>query len=376
METIDKYIEREQETLNCLICNQMFSTSHNKKEHLLGRGHLLKLMNGFEQFKNERGGGGGGDETRATYEFRTSESGTNEFGGGEFGSNEYGDGGDFGMNEFGGGGNGEYGTDVFESSEFEAGNAVAPHSISATNHHHIQRANSGGLSTATTAAANPYSPSFRDNLHTDSSNATTEDYSWNSPGRSTATPEMSSSNNNNNQSVNHSFNKTAPAISAVAAESPPPPPPPPLLSLAINHSKDALFGAMEPSEALEAPAASSVAAGDPPVDYGSGSLFDDAELNGGAETIKLGDMGVADVPVERSEFDMTKLDLPDDFNIAHDYLNELQACKLDQISPSFGYQPPPPLSQQNSNAVIHTDHQHVTYNNAGQIKYERQGKLN
>ena len=48
VESIEEFMKREQETLNCLICEHTFSTHHNKREHLLSRGHLCKLTIGFK----------------------------------------------------------------------------------------------------------------------------------------------------------------------------------------------------------------------------------------------------------------------------------------------------------------------------------------
>ena len=262
VDTIDQYIDREQDTLNCLICNQMFSTSHNKKEHLLGRGHLLKLMNGFDQFKTDRRESAGMDLT---------------------------------------------------SSENASTN---------------QTSDTNALISTTTS----YSPTFRDNFHTDSSNATTEDY-WNSPNRSTMTPDAS----NNHQTLPINSSKPQTTISSSQ---------PPESSPAVNHTRDALLGAIDPStEQVEA---------QPSNFQNSGFLFD------------------MDPETDKNEFDMTKLDLPDDFNITHDYLNELQSCKLEQISPSLEC----PTTQVEHSAGNYDVYQSDGFKFERQdgFKFERQGK--
>ena len=261
VESIDQYIEREQETLNCLICNQMFSTSHNKKEHLLGRGHLLKLMNGFDLFKSDRS----------------------------------------------------------ENEEMPAKNAT---NSTATN------LNFNDNPSTSLILANPNSPSFRDNLHTDSSNATTEDY-WNSPSRATLTPETSNNTHNATSTVDDSVK--ARTLSSSSQPSEPSP--------VINHSKDALLSAIEqPMETTNL--------------TNTGLIFD------------------MDSEADKTDFDMTNLDLPDDFNITHDYLNDLQSSKLEHISPSFDYQP----ARMEQGNLPTTPKQEVL--DPDLVSYGRQGEFN
>ena len=40
-ESIDEFLQRDRKSINCLICNQTFSTLHNKEDHLLGITQLI-----------------------------------------------------------------------------------------------------------------------------------------------------------------------------------------------------------------------------------------------------------------------------------------------------------------------------------------------